>query len=215
MLKRTAALAFMLAATHALACPAAGKGWKDFSSFTIAWNGQAPMTMARLTDGLRVSAELQGRHQELLQLDGGPTLYLGHDPAKGPSLFAFLDIPVGMVLKPLAQQYASPCDLPGTPQPFTQAGTEAGDPGEVRGSARWLADGALGFDLEVVRRSTDAPPMRARGEIRFDERRPAPPDMPLTGWIATRGDPFKPEILPPAATLRELRELWERPAQPR
>jgi len=199
-------LAATLAANGALACPAQGKGWKDFSSLTLQVTGKPPMTVMPLSDGLHVKSESHGQRVELLQLNGGPTLHLGHDPAKGPSPLMFSDMLVGVALKPIAEHYGMPCGVPSAPVPFTWTGSN-GFPSVSRGSVRWLDGSALAYELQLAQRAPDAPAMTLSGEIRFEQRQAAPVDMPLTGWIATRGgDPFKPDILPPAATLRELRE---------
>lgn len=78
----------------------------------------------------------------------------------------------------------------------------------LRGQVRWLDSTTLAYELLLDQRTPTSSTMTMSGEIRFSERQPAPADMPLTGWLVTGGGnaPFKPDILPPAATLRELRE---------
>lgn len=202
----TVTLAAAFAASRALACPAQGKSWKDFSSFTLNVNGQGSTTITLLTDGLHAKSEIDGKRVEMLQLNDGPTLHLGHDPAKGPSPFMFFDMAIGAALKPIAEQFASPCAVPGAPVPFSRPAGQ-GYPALVRGTVRWLEGTTLAYELQMAQGAPDAPPMPLRGEIHFDARQPAPADMPLTGWIATRGGgPSRPDVLPPAATLRELRE---------
>lgn len=179
----------LLFVSSAAFCCSNGRGWKDFSTISFTTGEPSSVTLARFTNGTYAAILDEKSKKEMYQLNIGLNLYKGLTASEqsGPSPFFMLDVPIGVVLNFLAQQFKHPCLIESSENHFKYVGRMGGSEFEVNGSARRDAPSSIVFSYSAVERKERGAKISASGRIEFADLAPVPGDTDITGWIISRG----------------------------
>lgn len=184
-IKTLIALSLVYAAGNACACQK--QEWKDFSTVSFSTGSAGRVTLARFTDGIYAKIEDQKGTKEMYRLNGGASLYRGLSAAdeKGPSPFFMLDMPVGMVLSFLGEQFPDACAV-AAEAPFSYARPMGEATINVKGSAKRESESAVSFDFEAVEQRPGGATIAASGKVEFLALGPVPRDTVISDWSIER-----------------------------
>jgi hypothetical protein len=196
----------------AICCPD-GVQWRNFSSTSISFSGNAVSSLAltRYSDGLYAKLVDEQSTKEMYQLSNGLYLYRGYRPSSqaGPSPFFMLDMPVGIVLNFLAQHFKSPCSVGQVPESFAYLFTSGPQEMDVKGSAHRVGASTVVFRLTALMRKGNGASINASGEVAFVETTPVPPDTVVSDWVIARGSGIgsPAEIVVPNGAALTVKDL--------
>ena len=163
--------------------------WKDFSTISLTTESVRMLTMKRFTDGIYARIEGVKEVKEMYQLNGGIFLHRGLTASEqtGPSPFFMLDMPIGIVLGFLAQQFKQPCSIGSAPTPFAYTQPSGNSAIKVNGRAHRVNESEIIFDLIAVEQQERGATIKASGRVGFWGITPVPLDTIISGWDITRG----------------------------
>lgn len=182
-------LALLLVNEPVIAFGCTDRQWKDFSTISLTTERVKLLTLKRFTDGTYARIEDDRGIKEMYQLNDGMYLYRGLTASDqtGPSPFFMLDMPVGIALSFLAQQFKQPCSIESALTPFAYTQPSGNSTINVNGNAHRISESEIVFDLTAIEQRERGAMIKTSGRIEYLGITPVPLDTDISGWRIYHG----------------------------